>query len=105
MSTPKKELEVSVEDYLVAGVEKLGGECLKLEVKGRRGWPDRLCVLPGGVHMFIELKRPKGGVLSRQQQSRIDWLCDNGHMAIAVKNRAEVDAVLDALAVMSGVSK
>jgi len=33
-------------------------EILKLNVKGRRGWPDRLILWQGGHSLFIEFKRP-----------------------------------------------
>ena len=72
-------LESEVEAALVNALHQYGCECLKLEVKGRRGWPDRLCLGPGGRTAFVELKRPKGGVLSRQQELRRDWLIPMGH--------------------------
>ena len=56
----KPVLEKDIEAYFVKAVESLGGEALKLEVKGRRGWPDRLAILPGGRVVFVELKRHSG---------------------------------------------
>lgn len=31
------------------------------------GWPDRLFLIPGGKVLFIEFKRPNGGVVSKIQ--------------------------------------
>ena len=59
-----------IENYFVQRVEQdLRGIALKLEVKGRRGWPDRIALLPVGVTFYVELKAP-GGVLSRLQKQR-----------------------------------
>lgn len=60
-------LEKSVEDHLRRAVESRGGLCLKLNPKGYKGIPDRLVVLPGPRVMFVELKRPKGGVVAALQ--------------------------------------
>lgn len=66
----RNEYESKVETYFVQRVEQdLGGVALKLEVKGRRGWPDRIAILPVGVTFYVELKAP-GGVLSRLQKQR-----------------------------------
>lgn len=59
--------EEVVEDALVGGVEALGGLCLKLKMPWFTGIPDRLVLLPGGKVFFVELKRPKGGKLSKRQ--------------------------------------
>jgi hypothetical protein len=61
-------LEEVVEDALVGGVEALGGFCWKLRMPWFTGVPDRLVLLPGGRVFFVELKRPKGGKLSRRQE-------------------------------------
>ncbi len=50
-------------------VEALGGVADKVEFVGRRGFCDRLVVLPGGRVIFVELKRPRGGVLSPHQRA------------------------------------
>lgn len=71
--------------------------CPKMEVKGSRGWPDRLVILPGGVVAFIEVKRPKGGVVSRLQKEKLKELTALGHIALVVKTNWEVDRVLEML--------
>jgi hypothetical protein len=50
--------------------------------------------LPGGVHLSIECKRAKGGVLSPGQRSfkaRLDGL---GHHYFVVKSCAELEVIL-----------
>lgn len=55
-------------------VKKLGGRFYKWTCPGEVGVPDRICILPGGHVVFVELKRPgvKDGRSERQKKiSRI----------------------------------
>lgn len=61
------ELEKDIERKLVAMVKRHGGLCLKWVCPGWVGVPDRIILLPGGCVMFVELKRPHGGRLSKMQ--------------------------------------
>lgn len=61
-------LEKDIEKKLRQMVESHGGRCLKWVCPGWSGVPDRLILLPGGVVMFVETKRPKGGKLSALQK-------------------------------------
>lgn len=61
-------LEKDIEKKLVDTVRKRGGLCLKWVCPGWAGVPDRIVLLPGGRIVFVELKRPKGGVLSDRQK-------------------------------------
>ena len=60
--------EAVVERRLVRAVGELGGATVKL-VQGE-GLPDRLVLLPGGRAVFVELKKPKGGVVAPLQVLR-----------------------------------
>lgn len=86
--------EASIEDYLRERVEALNGVCIKLSPVGLRGVPDRLIVLPGPRVIFVELKRPKGGVISALQHWWRDRLVRLGCEHHFVKTRAEVDALI-----------
>lgn len=61
-------LEKEIEAKLVKAVKDAGGYCLKWVCPGFAGVPDRIILLPGGRIVFVELKRPKGGVLSARQK-------------------------------------
>ena len=61
-------LEKEIEKKLIDVVRRPGGLCLKWVCPGWAGVPDRICLLPGGRVVFVELKRPKGGVLSSRQK-------------------------------------
>ena len=50
-------LEKEVEKELVAWWTKRGGLQIKLNILGRRGWPDRIFFPVGGKPVLIEFKR------------------------------------------------
>ena len=60
--------ENAVENYLVAGVEALGGICPKLVDQGRRGFPDRTVMIPHHDIVFVETKTTDGHVASWQNR-------------------------------------
>lgn len=90
--------EVSVESYLRAQVKKARGICIKLNPLGNVGVPDRLVLLPGGVMMFVEVKKPRGAKVARLQV----WWCDRlralGFRSVFAFTRDEVDAIMEEFA-------
>lgn len=86
--------EASIEEYLRERVEDLRGVCIKLSPVGLRGVPDRLIVLSGPRVIFVELKRPKRGVISALQHWWRKRLLALGCEHHFVKTRAEVDALI-----------
>lgn len=71
-------LERKVEKRLVDRVERLGGKAPKFSSPGTTGMPDRLVILPNKI-VFVETKRPKGGVLSARQRLVHKQLLALGH--------------------------
>jgi hypothetical protein len=62
-------LEKEIERKLRKMIERHGGLCLKWVCPGWLGVPDRICLLPGGHVVFVELKRPDGkGKLGAMQK-------------------------------------
>jgi len=59
----------------------MGGEALKLKLDGRRGFPDRTLLLPGGIAVFPELKRSENAAKRRQQLWWIERLRQLGFEA------------------------
>lgn len=49
-------LEANVEEFLVKRVRLVGGKAFKW-VPTIAGVPDRMCLFPGGVTVFVELKQ------------------------------------------------
>ena len=74
-------LECTIEKQVREWVEGEGGIWIKLLADGRKGIPDNLILMPPitiernkyPVHLLVELKRKRGGVLSPHQER---WLCD-----------------------------
>jgi hypothetical protein len=55
-SAVRRVKEAVTEKKLVAWAEAHGVLSIKLNILGRRGWPDRLFFLPGGRPYFVEVK-------------------------------------------------
>lgn len=87
--------ESEIEAYLVARVEAAGGITAKMTIQGRRGWPDRLVILPGGKITLVELKRPKGGRLSPGQIAIHSQLARLGWPVLTLKNPMAIDQFID----------
>lgn len=61
-------LESAVELHFCDSVKYYGGGTRKIQYVGRRGASDRLTALRGDLYI-VELKRPKGGVVSIHQSA------------------------------------
>jgi hypothetical protein len=75
--------ESSVERKFRLMVRSLNGRAIKLQRTGKRGEPDRIVVLPNGITVWAELKRP--GKKPRPEQARAHaWLRRRGHKVMVV---------------------
>ena len=86
--------EKVIEDYLVKATSKIGGRAYKFESPGRRGVPDRICVFPHGVVVFVECKSPTGR-LSVLQDEEIKYLRRKGQQAVVINSRPKVDKLME----------
>lgn len=86
--------EARVESRLVEGVKALGGWAVKVYPVSQAGLPDRIVFLPGGRTFLVELKRPKGGVLSPVQKVVHARLGRMGHEVATLWSTEEVDSWL-----------
>lgn len=86
--------EKSLERYLVARVEELGGKALKYYNANATGYPDRLCMFPGGVTFWVELKSAgkKSRPLQELRQNQLLGLGQNVYVCDSVET---VDYVID----------
>jgi hypothetical protein len=90
--------EREVESHLGDAVEKLGGKCVKFVPDLMPGMPDRIIVLPRGVLVWCELKKPKGGKLSSLQKLRHKWLRSMGQEVFVVWTKEQADDLCRELA-------
>lgn len=88
-------LEAEVEAHFVKGVEMLGGKAFKFIVRNIRGIPDRICFLPMGILLLVELKRPKGGRVSAVQRVLHEWFSSVGFPVHLLYTKQAVDILLE----------
>ena len=93
----KNQLENEVEGHLRRRVEKVGGLCVKFLPDFARGFPDRIVLLPGGVLVWVETKRPQGGVLSPVQKVQHVLLRRLGQRVEVVWTKDQADDLIDSL--------
>jgi len=80
-----------IERELIARVQAAGGLCIKVQTVSRRGFFDRMVVLPGGVIIFCECKRPRGGRLAMHQRWYAEIFRALGARVEIVANYADID--------------
>jgi hypothetical protein len=97
MASKKHQLESEVEGYLRKQAEKLGGKCVKFLPDFSRGFPDRILLLPGGVLVWVETKRPVGGHIDPAQKVQHVLLRRLGQRVEVVWTKEEVDRLLSDL--------
>lgn len=85
-----------MEAYLTGRVRALGGLCIKVDVRGDSGWPDRVVLLPHGLIGFLELKRP-GERPRPLQVKRIEQLQAIGFVADWADSAGAVERFLQRL--------
>lgn len=86
--------EKAIEQHLTGSVKKLGGICLKYSNPGMIGFPDRVCLLPKGVTLWVELKS-KGQQLRTMQRIRITQMMRLGHTVNVCKSKTDIDRMLE----------
>ena len=97
MTGTKNQLENEVEGHLRRRVEKVGGICVKCLPDFARGFPDRIVLLPRGVLVWVETKRPQGGVLSPVQKVQHVLLRRLGQRVEIVWTKDQADDLIDIL--------
>lgn len=88
--------EAPVEKYLRDEVRSRGGICLKLIIMGKRNFPDRTVLLPGGIIFFVEAKDIKKDLRKTQSWFARKVLLPLGFTVYVIKTKAQVDKILNA---------
>lgn len=91
-----KESEKTLEARLVREIEARGGMALKYTSQFHRGIPDRICLLPGGLSVFVELKSTgkKPTKLQEHAMKRLDAM---GHPTCVVDSTKKLEDLLQIL--------
>jgi hypothetical protein len=87
-------LERDVEQYLRGQVEKLGGRCDKFNPDLNNGMPDRIVMLPGGVLIWVELKKDESADARRLQKMQHRKLRKLGQQVCVIHTKAQVDELI-----------
>ncbi len=82
--------ESAIEARLVREVERIGGLAPKWVSPGNNGVTDRLIILPGGVTVYVETKRPGEPLRPLQRKWRKELL-KRGHRHYKIDNYEDID--------------
>lgn len=82
--------EKMIEKRLVEEVKRLDGLIYKFNSQANNGVPDRLIVFPNNLIIFVELKKPKGGITSKVQEYQLEKLKEKGCITFIISNITEV---------------
>ena len=89
--------EREVEAYMRRRVEEQGGRFEKFLPDLDSGMPDRILMLPGGVLVWVETKKPKGGRVGKLQRVQHDRLRRLGQRVEVVWTKEQADALVTEL--------
>lgn len=89
--------EREVEGYLRRRVEQAGGRCEKFVPDLDSGMPDRVVMLPGGVLVWVETKKPVGGRVTKLQRVQHARLRALGQRVEVVWTKEQADELVDEL--------
>lgn len=86
-------LEKELERKLVKRMEQAGCMALKFTSPGHAGVPDRLLLFPGGLVVFVELKR-EGAKPRPLQRYTMDKLAKMGFRCLVISTEAEIELLV-----------
>lgn len=87
-------LERDVEAYLTRQAKQMGGRCDKFIPDQNNGMPDRILMLPGGVLIWVELKRCDTEDARKLQKMQHRKLRKLGQRVEVVHTKEAADALL-----------
>lgn len=89
-------LEKQIEKYLKEEVQARGWICWKFVSPSTTGVPDRIVIARNQI-VFVELKKPKTGRVSKVQEFRMRQLTGLGHRTKIIDSKAGVDNLIKGL--------
>lgn len=85
--------EVEIETYFTKRIEEMGGLAIKFNPHNNRGLPDRICFIPGGLVILVELKRP-GQRPRKNQERQLSFFRKLGFQATWADTHKRVDEII-----------
>lgn len=85
--------EGKVQAHLQRRFKAIGGLVRKISYEGRRGCPDLFIVLPGGVVVMVEVKKP-GGIPEPHQTREIVRLRQRGVPVYVIDTIEDADKLV-----------
>lgn len=82
-----------IEEYLRKKVKETGGIAYKMTSPARRALPDRMCLFPNGVLVFVECKAP-GRKPTKLQAIEMNRIKELGHQAVYVDSHVAIDYLI-----------
>lgn len=89
-------LEKQIERYLKEEVQSRGWLCWKFVSPGTTGVPDRIVAARNQI-VFVELKKPGTGRVSKVQEFRMRQLSGLGHRTEVINSKEGVDHLIKGL--------
>ena len=90
------ESEKVLERKLCKRVKELGGHAYKFVSPNQRGVPDRLCILPHGITVFVELKTT-GKKPTKLQELCMNELRELGQQCVVIDSSEALDGLINRL--------
>ena len=87
------ESEKVLERKLCKRVKELGGHAYKFVSPNQRGVPDRPCILPHGVTVFVELKTT-GKKPTKLQELCMNELRELGQTCVVIDSTEKLDSLM-----------
>ena len=97
--------EREVESYLRRRVEQAGGRCEKFVPDLDSGMPDRIVMLPRGILVWVETKKPVGGRVEKLQVYQHSKLRRLGQEVVIVWSKEDADALVESLVGRAGYER
>lgn len=86
--------EIKIEEYFVKEMKLAFPTAQIHKYEIRRSEPDRICLLPGGRCVFVELKRPGKDLREEQERAR-KRLHDLGFECYVANTKDDVNALIE----------
>lgn len=94
------EKEKNLEKKLIKLVKEMGGQAIKLQTTHYQGLPDRLCLFPNGILVFVEVKET-GKKPTKIQEVTHKKLGALGFIVDVVDSTDKLNAVIAAATILS----